>query len=221
MTSKKNEIPCMQTTGEEIANSITHGVGVILSIMGLVVLLYSAIIKGTTMHIVSISLYGSSLILLYVISTLYHALTNATAKKVFRRLDHISIYLLIAGTYMPLSLVILKGAVGWTIFGLQCGFCFTGISFKAIFGPKYSIVSALFYLFMGWMSIVAIKPIILAISIKGFMWIIAGGCFYTLGILFFAVDTKVAYFHTIWHLFVLAGSICHFIMIFLYVIPQT
>jgi len=210
-----------QSLGEEIANSITHGIGFILSIVALVILLYKSITLGTAWHVVSCAFYGASLIILYIFSTLYHAITHPTAKKVFRRLDHIGIYLLIFGTCMPLTLVVLNGAFGWTLFGLECGCCVFGITFKAIFGPKFEVISSLFYLLMGWLAMIGIKPIYLAISSSGTMWIFLGGAFYTLGIIFFATDKKVPYFHAVWHLFVLSGSLCHFFMILQYVIPYS
>lgn len=204
---------------EEIANSITHGMGVVLSIIGFVLLLYKSIAQGSVCHVVSCAFYGGSLFLLYIISTLYHAITHPVAKKVLRRLDHISIYLLIFGTYMPLTLIALKGPFGWTLFGLECGCCVFGIAFKAVFGTKFEIVSTLFYLLMGWIAVFAIKPMYAVISGKGLFWIVAGGLFYTLGVLFFAIDKKVSYFHAVWHVFVLLGSICHFFTVLWYVIP--
>ncbi|NGX49305.1 MAG: hypothetical protein K940chlam5_00903 [Candidatus Anoxychlamydiales bacterium] len=208
-----------QSIKEEIANSITHGLGAVFSIIGLIVLLYQSITKGSAKHIFSCSFYGGSLVLLYVISTLYHSLTHKTAKKVFRRLDHISIYLLIFGTYIPLTLLVLKGAVGWTFFGIQCGLTVFGITFKAIFGPKFEVLSTIFYLLMGCMALVVIKPIYLALSFKGMMYILYGGFFYVLGILFYALDKKVPFFHSIWHVFVLAGSFFHYFLVLLFVIP--
>jgi len=142
-------------------------------------------------------------------------------KKVFRRLDHIGIYFLIFGTCMPVTLVVLSGALGWTLFGLECGCCVFGITFKAIFGPKFEITSVLFYLLMGWIAVIPIKTIYSAISLSGTMWIVLGGLFYTLGIIFFATDKKVPYFHAIWHLFALSGSICHYLMVLNYVIPYS
>ncbi|NGX44472.1 MAG: hypothetical protein KR126chlam5_00860 [Candidatus Anoxychlamydiales bacterium] len=208
-----------QSIKEEIANSITHGLGAIFSIVGLIALLYQAITKGTAKHIFSCSFYGGSLVLLYVVSTLYHSITHKTAKKVFRRLDHISIYLLILGTYIPLTLLVLKGAVGWTFFGIQCGLTAFGITFKAIFGPKFEVLSTIFYLLMGSMALIIIKPIYLALSFKGMMYILYGGFFYVLGILFYALDKKVPFFHSIWHVFVLAGSFFHYFLVLLFVVP--
>ena len=221
MTIKESRTIAFQSIKEEIANSITHGLGAILSIVAFIILLYHSITKGTARHIVSCSFFGSSLIVLYVISTLYHAVTHIKAKKVLRRLDHISIYLLIFGTYLPLTLVVLKGSIGWTIFGIQCGLCAFGITFKAIFGPKFEVLSVLFYLLMGLVALFAIKPIYTAIALKGLMYVLYGGIFYVLGILFFMSDKKVPYFHAIWHLFVLAGSSFHFFMVLLFVIPFT
>ncbi|NGX34256.1 MAG: hypothetical protein K1060chlam1_00607 [Candidatus Anoxychlamydiales bacterium] len=209
----------LQSIKEEIANSITHGIGAIFSIIGLIILLYHSITKGTAKHIFSCSFYGGSLIVLYVISTLYHSITHKTAKRVFRRLDHISIYLLIFGTYIPLTLLVLKGAVGWTIFGVQCGLTVLGITFKAIFGPKLEALSVIFYLLMGFIALFALKPIYLALSFKGMMYVLYGGFFYVLGILFFVLDKKVPFFHSIWHVFVLAGSFFHYFLVLLFVIP--
>lgn len=219
MNDKTIEDTFYPSIKEEIANSITHGIGAILSLIGIVFLIYKSITQGTICAIVSCAFYGGSLLILYIISTLYHAIAHKTTKKVFRRLDHISIYLLIFGTYMPLTLVAIKGALGWTLFSIECGCCVLGITFKAIFGHKFAILSALFYLFMGWLAILAIRPLYFVISAKGVFWIIIGGIFYTLGIIFFAIDKKVTYFHAIWHLFVLIGSFCHFFTILHYVIP--
>jgi hemolysin III len=216
ITSKTKE---QRISKEEVANSITHGMGFILSVIGFVVLLISSISQGSKIHVVCSCIYGASLMLLYLISMLYHAITHEGVKKVFRRLDHISIYLLIAGTYMPLALVVLKGSLGWTVFGVEYGLCFVGVLFKAIFGPRFAILSVLFYLIMGWLAIFTIRPIIEAFPIKGSLLVILGGLFYTLGVIFFALDQKFPFFHAIWHLFVLAGSISHFFMILLYVLP--
>lgn len=206
---------------EEIANSITHSLGVLLSVFGLILLVSKSVTIGTRWHIVCSSIYGSSLLLLYLISTLYHSITHIKVKNVFRRLDHISIYLLIFGTYMPLTLIALNGTLGWVLFGIQCACCVGGTIVKAVFGPRYAVVSALFYLLMGWMAIFVIKPIYNALSFEGIFWILLGGVFYTLGVLFFANDRKVPYFHAIWHIFVILGSICHFLSILWYIIPIT
>ncbi|MBN2478831.1 MAG: hemolysin III family protein [Parachlamydiales bacterium] len=209
----------LQTIKEEIFNSITHGLGVLLSIFALIFLVFQAVRYGTTRHVVSSAIFGSALIFMYLNSTLYHAIYHETTKKIFRRLDHISIYLLIAGTYMPIALLVLKGPFGWTMFGLEWGLCLIGVIFKAVFGPKLSILSAIFYLFMGWAAVIAIKPLLQALSLQGIVFLFLGGLFYTLGIIFFALDKKVPYFHTIWHVFVLLGSFSHFLLVLLYVLP--
>ena len=211
--------PPLQTAKEEVANGITHGLGALLSTFGFGMLLYSSIMHGSVWHIVSCALYGGSLLILYYISTIYHALRPSAVKRVFRILDHISIYLLIAGTYMPLTLVVLQGPLAWTLFGLECGLCLTGILFKAIFGPKYPIASVVFYMLMGCLVLFAAHQLIATLSLGAFLLVALGGFFYVAGIPFYAMDRKMPFFHAIWHLFVLAGSLCHFFMIFYYVIP--
>ena len=218
MIFKKKDFIGLQSFGEEIANAITHGIGIILSIIALLFLLNGSY-RGTTAHVVSSALYGGSLFILYTFSTLYHSIFHEKAKKVLRRLDHIGIYLLIAGTCMPIALVALKGTLGWMLFGIECGMCLIGVVFKAVFGARLGVLSTIFYLLMGWVAMIVIKPIAVAISFNGFVWMVLGGVFYSLGVIFFAIDKKVSYFHALWHLFVLAGSICHFFMVFLYVIP--
>ena len=207
-----------QDIKEEIINSISHGIGFVLSILAFVVLLYFSIQYGNAKVIASAIVYGSSLLLMYLFSTLYHSIQNRKAKTVLRRLDHISIYLLIAGTYTPIALISLNSMLGWVLFWVEASFAFIGITFKAIFGPKLSIISSIFYLLMGWVAMIAIKPMVMAISIKGFLWIILGGAFYSLGVIFFAMDKRVKYFHAIWHLFVILGSLYHFIAILKFVI---
>jgi len=211
----------VQSLKEEIVNSITHGLGAIFSIIGFIVLLSQTMGKGTARHIFSCSFYGSSLVVLYVVSTLYHAISNEKVKKIFRRLDHISIYLLIFGTYIPLTLLVLNGPIGWTLFGIQCGLTVLGITFKAIFGPKLEIFSVIFYLLMGCLALFVLKPIYLALSFQGMMYVLYGGFFYILGILFFALDKKVPFFHSIWHIFVLAGSFFHYFLVLLFILPFT
>lgn len=219
MFSKKEEILTYQTLREEIANAVTHGLGFIFSLIGSISLVYYSIKNGNTWHVASTSFYGSSLIAMYAISTLYHVCQNGTkAKKILQRLDHISIYLLIMGTCTPITLLVLKGSVGWTLFGFECSLCFIGITFKAIYGHRYAALSGAFYLLMGWLVIFAIRPIISALPYYGLVWLFAGGLFYTLGFIFFALDKKYRYFHTIWHVFVLAGSFSHFYLISSYVI---
>jgi len=217
MLYKKEEHLSSQTLREEIANAVTHGFGFICSVLGCISLIYYSIKEGSAWHVVSSSCYGGSLVATYTTSTLYHVCRNK-AKEVLQRLDHISIYLLITGTYMPITLLVLKGSVGWTLFGFECSLCFIGVIFKAVYGHRYAALSGAFYLLMGWLAIFAIEPIIKALPSYGPAWLLAGGIFYTLGFIFFALDKKYHYFHTIWHLFVLAGSFAHFYLISYYVI---
>jgi len=216
MFIRKEETFTDQTLGEEIANTITHGIGFVFSIVGLVFLISKALLAGGTIHLVCSVIYGSSLIAAYMSSTLYH-LSRNRMKRIMQRLDHISIYLLITGTYMPISLLVLEGYVGWTLFGVQCSFCALGITMKAIFGIRYPAISGAFYLLMGWLVVFAIKPLVASLPIHALAWLVSGGIFYTFGFIFFALDQRYHYFHMIWHLFVLAGSFAHFYLISTYV----
>ena len=207
----------MYTVGEEIANSITHGIGAALSIAACVLLIVAAAKSGSAMKVVCASIYGTCLIILFTMSTLYHALTAPKAKKVFRVFDHISIYILIAGSYMPIALVSLGGWIGWTMFGVVWGMAILGIVFNSINIEKFKVFSMIAYIMMGWCVIVAIKPVIEALNGPALTLLVAGGLAYTFGIAFYAM-TKIRYMHTIWHLFVLAGAILQYFCIQLYVI---
>jgi hemolysin III len=205
------------TRGEEIANSITHGAGALLSIAGLVAMVVQSAIRGTAWHIVACSLYGTTLVLLYLASTLYHALPRGRAKRVFQILDHSAIYLLIAGTYTPFTLVTLRGGWGWALFGFVWGLAVLGIVFKSLFIGRLAVLSTVVYILMGWCALIAIRPLLQALPWNAFLWLLAGGLAYTLGVVFFA--GKYRYAHAIWHLFVLAGSACHFVAVWEYVLP--
>lgn len=198
-------------------NSWSHLIGAGLAITGLVLLLSVAGITGDPWKIVSVAIYGSTLVLLYVISTLYHSL-RGKAKTVFQRLDHCAIYLLIAGSYTPFALVTLRGPLGWTIFGVNWGLALLGIIQENILGKRTRILSLGIYVTMGWLIIFAIKPLIAALPAAGMVWLAAGGVVYTLGIVFYVLDTRIPHGHGIWHLFVLGGSLCQFISILFYVI---
>jgi len=202
--------------GEEIANSITHGLGLLLSIAGVCVLVTMAAIRGTAWHVVACSIYGSTLVLLYLSSTLYHAIQAPRAKNVFRVIDHSAIYLLIAGTYTPFLLITLRGPLGWTLFGLQWGMAICGILFKSLTRGGYEMASTAVYALMGWMGVLGMRTMYASLHFHGILWIVSGGLFYTLGIIFFAIDRR--YSHTIWHLFVLAGSVCHFYAVLRYIV---
>jgi hemolysin III len=203
---------------EEVMNAVTHGIGTLLAVAGLVLLTVLAYLHGDIWHIVSFSIYGSTLVLLYLASTLYHSFTNEKVKRIFKILDHSAIYLLIAGTYTPFTLVPLHGVLGWTVFGVVWGFAIIGIVLKVFFAGRFKFVSTMCYLGMGWFIIVAIKPLIATVPALGMNWLFAGGLFYTLGSAFY-MWKKIPYNHAIWHLFVLAGSVSHFIAVFFYVLP--
>ena len=207
---------------EELANSITSGVGWVASIGGLGVLVAFATLYSTPQVIVACSIYSATLILAYSATTLYHAMPWPGVKRVFQILDHCTIYLLIAGTYTPFALGPLRGGWGWSLFGIVWGLAVTGIVFKMVFGSRYEIVSVLVYLGMGWLGIVAIVPILELVPGPGKLFLLIGGISYTLGIGFYVTDHKLLFGHAIWHLFVLTGSSFHYFAILLWVViwPQ-
>ncbi len=211
---KKNKY----TLGEEIANSITHGIGALLSLIGFIYLIIFSIKTGKLLNIFSSIIYGISLIILYMMSTMYHSLKTGKAKDIFRILDHCSIYVLIAGTYTPYSLIALPKNYGIPIFIIIWSISILGIVLNAINIKKFKIFSQISYILLGWIVIFAFKPIKEALNYEGFILLISGGISYTLGALFYYFGRKVRYFHSIFHLFVLAGSILHFFSIILYVI---
>lgn len=206
--------------GEEIANSVTHGIGAMLSVAGLTLLVTYAAIQGDAWRVVSFSIYGGSMILLFLMSTLYHSFQNEKVKQVFKLLDHCAIYLLIAGTYTPFLLVTLRGTTGWILFAIIWLLAFTGIIFKLAFRNRFKKLSLLTYVAMGWLALFVGQELTRSLSAGGMAWLIAGGLAYTLGVLFY-VWKKLPYNHAIWHLFVLAGSLCHYTTIFVYVLPDS
>ncbi len=201
--------------GERL-NGFTHLMGAVLALAGAAVLVVLAARLGDPWKIVSFSIYGVTLFALYTLSTLYHS-TRGKVKRVFQKLDHCSIYLLIAGTYTPFTLVTLRGAWGWSLFGVIWGLAALGIAQEMWLGKGARILSVVIYVLMGWLSMIAIKPLIAALTPAGFAWLAAGGLFYTGGIIFYALDAKLRHGHGIWHLFVLAGSASHYLAILLYV----
>ena len=203
---------------EEIANAITHGIGLLLSIAGFVVLLVLAALRGTAWHIVACSIYGATLICLYAASTLYHAVISPRVKRALRIFDHSAIYLLISGTYTPFLLVSLRGPWGWSLFGVIWGLALAGVLFKFWFVERFAILSTVVYIAMGWLVVIAAKPVITHLSLSAIIWLLAGGLAYTGGVIFFAAK-RIPYSHAIWHLFVLAGSICHYFAVLSTVIP--
>lgn len=206
--------------GHEIANAVTHGIGGGLSIAGLSILLTMAVLYGDVWHIVSSAIYGATLILLYLASTLYHGIYHTATKRIFKVIDHASIYLLIAGTYTPFTLVSLRehSEWGWTLFLVVWILAFAGVLLLLLFPGKYSGARVVVYILMGWLAIFVVKDIRTAIGIGGISWLVAGGLSYTVGVIFYLWDS-LPFNHAIWHLFVLSGSLCHFFAILFYVLP--
>lgn len=210
--------PPVYTVGEEVFNSATHGMGALFGALGTAYLIVFTSIYCDVWSIVSASIYGGSLIILYTMSTLYHALTNKNAKRVFRIFDHSTIFLLIAGTYTPYALVTLKGTMGWVIFSIVWGSAVIGITLNAISVERFKKISLILYIASGWAAVIAMKPLIFddKIALNGLLLMLLGGVFYTGGIVFYKLK-RIKYFHSIWHLFVLAGSISHYFSILFYV----
>jgi len=200
--------------GEERAHAISHGIGVLIGIAVLAVLVVFASLRKGAWEIVSVSIYGVTFIMLYLGSTLYHSARSVRARRIFKIIDHSAIYLLIAGTYTPYALAPLRGALGWSLFGAMWGCALFGILFKIFYAGRYKAVSLISYLFMGWSSVAAIRPLYRELTTAGFAFLIIGGLCYTLGAAFYAWKS-LKWSHTIWHLFVLAGSLCHFFSILL------
>ncbi len=203
--------------GEILANAISHGIGLLLALAGAAWLI-SASLRGTDWVVASCSVFATTLILVYLCSTLYHSLVVTRARHVLRILDHSAIYLLIAGTYTPFTLVSLHGEIGWFLFGFVWALAAAGVVFKSLAVDKFAVASGFIYLFQGWVIVFAIHPLLRAIGWHGLAWLLAGGIAYTLGILFFAFD-RFRYFHAVWHVFVLAGSVAHYFAVLFYVIP--
>lgn len=206
------------TLGEEIAHSVTHGIGAGLSVAGLTLLVVLAVLYGNVYQIVGFSIYGASLILLYLASTLYHGIQNPRVKAVFKIFDHASIYLLIAGTYTPFLLISLRGRLGWTMLAIIWGFAILGVSFKVLFIHRFQVLSVFTYVLMGWLSVVLIREMWANIPPGGLVWLLVGGIAYTVGVIFYALQ-RIPYMHVVWHFFVLGGSICHFFAVLLYLAP--
>jgi hemolysin III len=210
--------PSYPTMGEEIANSITHGIGSLLSIVGMVVLIIVAAVHGTAWHIVGAAVFGGSLILLYLCSTLYHALPGKRVKRVFKILDHSAIYILIAGTYTPFAIISLRGSWGWSLLAVIWTLAITGVVLKSVLIHRLQRLSTVIYVLMGWLALVAIRPLLHVLPWHGFVWLLAGGLAYTAGVIFYS--SRYRYSHAVWHLFVIAGSVCHYCAVYLYVVPR-
>ncbi|HSI61708.1 MAG TPA: hemolysin III family protein [Candidatus Saccharimonadia bacterium] len=207
------------TPGEEIANWVTHGIGLLLSTAALALLMVDSILHGTAWHMVSFAIYGTTLVALYASSTIYHALRGPQLKMLFKKLDHAAIFLLIAGTYTPFLLTNLRGPLGWTLFGVIWTLCVSGAVMQVVPRKVHRFASIFAYLFAGWLVLVAIKPLVAALPSGGTWLLVAGGVCYTSGIIFYRWH-KLRYHHAIWHTFVMAGSICHFLAVLIYVLPS-
>ena len=206
------------TVREEIANAVTHGMGFVASLIGLPILVLAAMARGERLAVIGFSVFGATLLALYAASTLYHAVPHPTLKQKLRVMDHAAIYLLIAGTYTPFTLGVLRGTWGWTLFGIVWTLAAFGVLFKVIFGSgRFSTLSTAIYVAMGWVIILAIKPLMVGMDQAGLMLLIAGGLSYTCGVAFYV--QKKAWAHPVWHLFVLGGSACHYFAVLWYSMP--
>jgi hemolysin III len=204
---------------EEKINIISHAIGFILSMVALVLLVRHATWHGDVWHIVSFSIFGASLIILYAASSFYHSAKKSEIRNRLNIIDHASIYVLIAGTYTPFTLVTLKGTIGWVIFGISWGLALTGIILKLFFTGKYNLMSTIMYVLMGWVIVFAIKPLINNLPLAGLLWLVAGGISYTIGAILYGIK-KIKFNHAIFHMFVLMGSFCHFMSVYFYVLPS-
>ena len=215
MTQVDTSVKRAQSLGEEIANSVSHGVGLLAAVVAGPVLVVDAVQRGGATGVIGASIFAATVGLLYLASMLYHALPPNRAKRVFQVLDHSAIFLLIAGTYTPFTLGVLHGAWGWSLLGLVWSLALAGVVLKAISGVRYPRFSVGLYLAMGWVVLIAVKPLWILMPAEGFFWLLSGGIAYTAGVAFFAAE-RVRYGHFIWHLFVLAGTACHFIAVLRY-----
>lgn len=211
-------LPSYYTPAEERLNILSHGTGLLLSVVGLVLLVIRAAAFGTAIHVTSFTIFGVSLVILYGASTIYHNTKDPDTRSKLRTVDHAAIYILIAGTYTPFTLTVLDGAVGWSLFGASWGMAITGIVLKIFFTGRFNLLSTLMYIFMGWVMIFAIKPLMAALSGAAVFWIFAGGVSYTVGAVSYSIR-KMPFGHAVFHFFVLAGSICHFVAVYLYILP--
>lgn len=206
----------LQSGGEELANSISHGVGLVAAVVGTPFLIIYAAQYGSVRSVVGVSIFAATMVLLYLASTLYHALPTGKAKNAFRIIEHSAIYLLIAGTYTPFTLGALHGAWGWSLFGIVWGIALVGVILKAFEKMSHPVISTGLYLLMGWLIVVAVVPMYTNVPTAGLLLLFAGGMAYTAGVAFFVSDARLRYGHFIWHLFVLAGTACHYFAVLWY-----
>ncbi|MFA5494287.1 MAG: hemolysin III family protein [Porticoccaceae bacterium] len=205
-----------QSAGEELANSVSHGIGLLAALVASPFLYRRAVDSGDTTFVVGVSIFAATMVLLYLGSTLYHALPPGRAKRVFRIIEHSAIFLLIAGTYTPFTLGVLHGAWGWTLLGIVWSLALVGVALKAMNRMSHPVVSTGFYVLMGWTIVIAINPLYDRLPVAGLLWLLAGGLAYTAGVAFYATDARLRYGHFVWHLFVMAGTVCHYLAVFRY-----
>ena len=205
-----------QSLGEEVANSISHGLGLVAAIVGTPFLILSAIDYADLSFVVGVSVFCGTMILLYLASTLYHAMPKGKAKYVFRVIDHSAVYLLIAGTYTPFTLGVLQGAWGWSLLAGVWSLALIGVALKAFGRASHPAVSTTLYVILGWLILIAIKPLVALMAPTGLLLLVLGGVLYTLGVVFFVIDSRLRYGHLVWHLFVVGGTVCHYFAIFYY-----
>ncbi len=217
MVLKRKTIP-EETLPEEILNALSHSLGIFLGIAALALLVTFSALNHSPIRVVCTAIYGATLILMFTASTLYHAVPHPRYKGILKVIDHISIYLLIAGSYTPIILVDIGGAWGWSLFGIIWGMAFFGVLFKLFFTGRFELFSLSLYGIMGWLIVIALFPLMKDIPFAGLMWLLAGGLCYTIGIIFYVLDDKYYFAHLLWHILVLSGAICHFFAILLYVV---
>ena len=203
---------------EERINIASHALGLVLSLVGLALLVVRAIAQGNILHVASCAIFGASLVMLYATSTTYHSARTPAFRHRMRVVDHAMIYVLIAGSYTPITLITMGGATGWLMFGIAWGMAFTGILLKLFFTGRFNLLSTLMYVFMGWILVLGIEPLIDNLPANGLIWLLSGGIAYTLGAVLYAIK-KIRFNHAIFHIFVLLGSACHFVTVYFYVLP--
>lgn len=206
----------LQSRGEEIANSVSHGMGLVAAIVAAPFLVLESARTGSAGFVVGVSIFMTTTVLLYLASTLYHALPHGRARQIFRVVEHSAIFLLIAGTYTPFTLGVLHGTWGWVLLGLVWGIAAAGIALKALGRMKHPLISTGLYVLMGWLILIAIEPLVSRVPAAGLWWLVTGGIAYTVGATFYLFDARLRYGHFIWHLFVLAGTTCHYFAVFWY-----
>jgi hemolysin III len=205
---------------EELANTVTHGLGAVASFFALNVMVVWAALRGNAWHVTGCAVFGGSLVTLYVASTIYHGAPAGPLKALLRTVEQVCIYLLIAGTYTPFALTVMRGGLGWTVLGLVWGLALAGSVTRVLVAHRYPAVTVAGYVFLGWLGVIIIRPLMQAIPLEGVLWVVGGGVAYTVGLVFFLLDERVPFFHALWHVFVLIGSTCHVLAVLLYVVPR-